>query len=479
MRIAEIEVGAEYAHRENSWSQDASRVVVRAKLGGQRLQVKILEPAKGAGRPVRRGAIVEVTSRRLVSSWADWPALSAAEQAERDKQAAEQRENQTRYEQEFVADPSRMMPDTYDDRYARTVDSIEDLRDWPIPSPRFLRRPDQRNLAAAALSVLNGLPVYLVRDLLAAATLDMEASSSSDRPEGTVGAVLEPVVRLLTDAMDWSRHGYLANRVPNEVWAASSRFVDACVAEVDRQGGHIQPPASPQFENPTFPGPGWLRVSYGWTSGRRIHAPDCHVLKSQQLHPADAPTWPAWRLNLPGSDPCGNCGGPAPAATPALLGFLTAAVVWRHRSGKTLEQWQLRSCLTMLADAARSRAIEVEPDRDWVNHVVTALLSDRPGDSWDAYKAMIPFSYEYEQLDDARQMDALRLTYSRLSILDKALPASRRPDDHMRPVEDLVGDSGQRRETVRSWYSSRRAACSEELPDFDLLLFTLPGAVKW
>ncbi|MEV0559952.1 hypothetical protein [Dactylosporangium sp. NPDC050588] len=449
------------------------------KLGGQRLQVKILEPAKGGGVSVRRGAVVEVTSRRLVIAWAGWPALSATEQAERDKQTVERREYQAKYEREFVADPSRMMPDAYDRMYARTVRSIEDLHDWPIPSPHFLWRADRRALVDAALPVLKGLPVDLVRDLLAAASLDTETSPPSDRAEGTVGAVLEPMVELLSDTMNWSRHGSLANRVPDDVWATSSQFVDACVAAVDGQGGHVQLPASPQFEDSTFPGPGWLRVSYGRTSGRRIHAPDCHVLKSQQSHPVDAPTWPAWRLNLPGSDPCGNCGGPTPAATPALLGFLTAAVVWQHRSGKAVEQWQLRSCLTMLADAARSRAIEVEPDRDWVNHVVTALLSDRPGDSWDAYKAMSPFSHEYEQLNDTQQMDALRLTCSRLILLDKALPASRRPNDHLQPVEDIAGDSRMRRETVRSWYSARRSACIEALPDFDLLLFTLPDAVKW
>jgi hypothetical protein len=49
----------------------------------------------------------------------------------------------------------------------------------------------------------------------------------------------------------------------------------------------------------------------------------------------------------------------------------------------------------------------------------------------------------------------------------------------MQPVEDLARDSRLRRETVRSWYSAGRSACIEALPDFDLLLFTLPGAVKW
>ncbi|MEV0606948.1 hypothetical protein AB0I61_11320 [Polymorphospora rubra] len=482
MRIADVEVGVEYAHRKNSWSPDASRVVVREKLTGGRLRVEVLEPAAGTEKTFRRGSRVEVTSRSILCAWEAWPELSAVEQETRDKEAAEQRERWAEFEQQKIADPTRPISDEYDTRYySSLVESVEDLRDWPIPKPRAAWRPVRQQLEAAALRTLEGLPVDLARDLLAGATLVPDDSSPSAAiPDGSAGAVLGPLAPTLTDAMDWANRGYLARRIPNDLLSAASGFVEACAAAITKAGGYLGLHEVPQLDPMHFPGPGWMRVSYGYSSGRRIHAPDCHVLQSQKTDPNKAPTWPAWRLNLPGSDPCGNCGGPWMAASPALLGFFAAIAIWRHRSDKPLERWQLRACLVMLADAARARAIEVEPDRDWVHRVVSALVVDRPGENgWDAYTALKPLGGDFRAWDSARQMSALRLAYDRLAILHDALPVSLRSADQPQPTENLSVEAEQRRTGIQSWYHSLSHVCTDELPDLDLLLFGLPGATKW
>jgi hypothetical protein len=481
--MADVEVGAEYAHRESSGSLHASRVAVREKLAGGRIRVTVLAPAAEAEKPLRRGSLVEVTSRSLASTWEAWPELSAAEQGARDKVAAERREYWAKFEQEKIADPARSVPDEYDSRYYYTslIDSIDDLRDWPIPAQRRAWRLDRQRLEAAALRVFEGLPVYLARDLLAAAALGTDdASPTVEALDGSVGAVLGPLTPTLTDAMDWANRGNLARRIPDGLLSAANGFVNACADLFARQGGHLRLPETPPLEARRFPGPGWMRVSYGHSSGRRIHAPDCHGLKSQQTDPNKAPTWPAWRLNLPGSDPCGNCGGPWVAANPALLGFLSAVAIWRHRSNKAVERWQLRACLTMLADAARARAIGVEPDRGWVHAVVTALVADQPGgEGWDAYNALRPLGGDYRTWDEARQMNALRLAYGRLAILEDTLPASAHSADRPQLMEDLPVEAERRREAVQSWYLSLTQVCADELPDLDLLLFGMPGATKW
>ncbi|MET8043027.1 hypothetical protein ABZU25_19460 [Micromonospora sp. NPDC005215] len=484
MRIADVEVGVEYAHRKSSWSPDASRVVVREKITGGRLRVEVLEPAADTENTFRRGSRVEVRSRSILCTWEVWPELSAAEQETRDKEAAEKRERWAEIEQQEIADPTRPISDKYDTRYySSLVDSTEHLRDWPLPEPRFAWRPVQQQLKAAALRTLEGLPVYLARDLLAGATLWSDDSSSSVvTPDGSAGAVLGPLAPTLTETMDWANRGYLARRIPDDLLSAASGFVEACAAAITKEGGHLELPEVPQLDPIHFSGPGWMRISYGYSSGRRIHAPDCHVLQSQKTDPNKAATWPAWRLNLPGSDPCGNCEGPWMAASPALLGFFAAIAIWRHRSDKSLERWQLRACLMMLADAARARAIEVEPDRDWVHRVVSALVVGRPGENgWDAYTALKQMGGDSRTWDSARQMSALRLAYDRLTILHDALPLSLRPADQPepQPTENLSVEAELRRTGIQSWYHSLSQVCTDKLPDLDLLLFGLPGAIKW
>ncbi|BCB84692.1 hypothetical protein Psuf_020050 [Phytohabitans suffuscus] len=134
----------------------------------------------------------------------------------------------------------------------------------------------------------------------------------------------------------------------------------------------------------------------------------------------------------------------------------------------------------MLADAAHARAIEVEPDRDWVHRVVSALVVDRPGaNGWDAYTALKPLGGDFRAWDSARQMSALRLAYDRLAILHDALPVSLRSADQPQLTENLSVEAERRRTGIQSWYHSLSHVCTDELPDLDLLLFGLPGATKW
>jgi hypothetical protein len=480
MRLADIEVGAEYAHRAHNRSIDASRVAVREKLTGGRLRVKVLEPAAASEQPLRRGALIEVTSRSLATPWTAWPELAAAEQRTRDEEAARRRERRTEFEYKEIADPGRALPAKYDERWSTSlVESPDDLRDWPIPSLRLAWRKDRQFEVAAALRVLKGLPVALARDLLAAASIEVtDSPSADDHAAGSVGAVLGPLAWVLVDAMDWAGRGSMVDRLADGLLSATNEFVGACAAVFAEQGGRLRVPETPPLEPADFPGPGWLRVSYGESTGRRLHAPDCHVLKGQKTNPNEAATWPAWRLNLPGSAPCGNCDGPGLAATPALFGFLTATVVWLHRSRKSVEQWQLRACLLMLADAAEARAVEVEPDSDWVGAVVTALLLDRPGDDgWDAYNALQLLGGDFRDWEKAHQKAALDLAYRRLIVLSDALPASRRPADRPPELDQTLGDAGQRRQTIQRWYRGLSRACAEDLPGLDHLLFGLPGAI--
>ncbi|MEV6346298.1 hypothetical protein [Actinoplanes sp. NPDC051851] len=228
MRIADIEVGAEYAHREGG-SLQVSRVLIREKLGGGRLRVKILEAAAGGDSP-RRGASVEVTSRSLVCAWRSWPELAAAGQTARDEAEARIRDRRADFDRERVADAGRPLPDGYDSlSYAMLVDSVADLRDWPVPALHCGWRMDREQLSAAALRVLVGLPVNLARDLLAAAELDAgEPAAAVECPDGSVGAVLGPLAPVLTDAMEWPDRGYLARRIPDGLLSAANDFVEAC-----------------------------------------------------------------------------------------------------------------------------------------------------------------------------------------------------------------------------------------------------------
>jgi hypothetical protein len=189
MRMSDVKVDTEYAHRENSWRRQISRVVVPERLAGGKLRVEILEPAKDTEKTLRRGAVVEVTSRSLVSTWQAWPELAAAEQEERDRKEAEIRDRHARMEYEKAADPGRPLPDEYDSHswFSDLVDSVESLRDWPLPTPARMWRADRTSLEAAALKALTGLPVNLVRDLLAAAAHTGDKSLPADEsPDNSV-----------------------------------------------------------------------------------------------------------------------------------------------------------------------------------------------------------------------------------------------------------------------------------------------------
>ncbi|WP_153040101.1 hypothetical protein [Actinoplanes sp. TFC3] len=190
------------------------------------------------------------------------------------------------------------------------------------------------------------------------------------------------------------------------------------------------------------------------------------MLKSLSLAPNQAPTWPAWRLNLPGTDMCTICGGPGVAATPALLGFLAAAVIWEHRSGELVERWQLRACLTMLAEAAAARAREVEPDISWYENVVTELLADPPGErGQEACQALTQPDRQYRKLARVKQLSALTLAQDRLEVLEQALPPHLRPERPMRLST---------RSSLQTWYKNLTEVCRDEIPHVEMLLFSLP-----
>ncbi|MBO0885625.1 MAG: hypothetical protein J2P17_35890, partial [Mycobacterium sp.] len=177
------------------------------------------------------------------------------------------------------------------------------------------------------------------------------------------------------------------------------------------------------------------------------------------------------------------CGGPWIPATPGLLGLIVATLVWHHQPARPLERWQLRACLTILAEAAADRAREAEADVTWHHEVVTALISSPPGDEgWDAYKTTHRFPREYATWQPHRQITALRLAYSRLEILEQALPNSFRPDrpQPLRAIDSArqVAPTDDLQQGLHEWFSALRQVCREDLPDIDLLLFTLPGAVR-
>jgi hypothetical protein len=358
---------------------------------------------------------------------------------------------------EHLADPARILPPAYDRGYRSwPVGEPADLRDWPVPPPHSLD---------AALTVLKGLPVGLARDLLAAAG----PSQAESLAEGSVRTAFGPLRSTLYAAMQWTvGGGHLANRLSDELWATTAEFASACSEQFAVRGDILDLPDTPPLHPVNFPGPGWLRVSYGETSGQRSHAPDCRVLKSLSLSPDQAPTWPAWRLNLPGTDLCTICGGPGVVATPALLGFLAAAVVWQQRSGEIVERWQLRACLIMLAEAATARAREVEPDISWYENVVTELLADPPGErSMDAYEALTQSDRQYRKQARVKQLSVLTTAQDRLEILHQALPP------HLRPEKPLRLST---RPSLQAWYRSLTDVCRDEIPHIETLLFVPSGA---
>ncbi|MFI5936663.1 hypothetical protein [Actinoplanes sp. NPDC051494] len=401
MRLAEIQVGSEYAHRVRLPNREPSpptRVLVREKLAAGRLRVEV----------VGTGALIEVGSQNIVSPW-DVPASAQA----------------------------RPLPPAYDRGHdSWPVGSMDDLRGWPD----------------AALRLLKGMPVGLAHDLLA-----VTEHTSEELPQGSVGAVLGPVASTLDAALRWAAgDGRLAARLSDELWESTADFAAACADSFEIHGDRLDLPDTPVLTPTVFAGPGWLRVSYGETSGRRLHAPNCRVLQSLALAPDEAPTWPVWRLNLPGTDLCGICGGPGILATPAVLGFVAAALIWRHRPEKPIERWQLRACLTVLAEAAAARAREVEPDSYWYERVVTELLADPPSGP-DTL-----FHPSFEKWAKRRQIAALTQAADRLTFLAGILPSRLRPEPPTR-----LTDRGQ----VQEWYKALTEVCHDEIPHVELLLF--------
>ncbi|AGL14651.1 hypothetical protein [Actinoplanes sp. N902-109] len=414
----------------------------------------------------------------------------------------EQELGPTGFEDEHRADPARPLPAAYDRGYRSwPVGELADLRDWPVPAvlPEA-GMPGSASPSHAATAALRGLPVGLARDLLAAAQpvargTGQPGSTPHPRPavspadhshddipgepgnaggttgDTSVGRVLGPLRPILIAAMQWTTgHGHLANRLPAELWATTAEFASACTEQFAVRGDILDLPDTPPLPPRNFAGPGWLRVSYGETSGQRSHAPDCRVLKSLSLVPNQAPTWPAWRLNLPGTDMCTICGGPGVAATPALLGFLAAAVVWEHRLGETVERWQLRACLTMLAEAAADRAREVEPDISWYENVITELLADPPGERGsEAFQALTQSDRQYRKQARVKQLSALTLAQDRLEVLNRALPA------HLRPEKPLRFGT---RPSLQTWYKTLTEVCRDEIPHVELLLFDLSDVVE-
>lgn len=489
MRSSEISVGTEYAHRARQSTYEvvpASRVIVREKLSHGRVKIKVLESAQDRySEPLRRGGVVDVPGRQLVCPWTSWPELLADEKASIAKQKAEQASYRKELEERRRVDPARPLPESYDGRghYDHVLNDAQQLRDWPLPDGIGLWRGEDR-ARAAAVEVLGGLPVDLVRDLLAVAPT-LSDSAGETVPTNSVGEVFGPLKHTLYLALSsvYGR-GYLAN-LPDDVWAATNDFLPACAASFAAEGSYIYIPEVPSVELSTFfPGPGWLRVAYGHTtSGRRVHAPDCHVLKSNAAPVKEAPTWPAWHLNLPGIDPCGACGGPQVVATPALVAFVAAALVWRHRPNQPVERWQQRACLGMLAEAAVARAREGEGDRSWHHEAVAMLLRDPPGqEGWDAYQVLGWSSWKVEAWEGTRRLAALRLAYQRLEYLERALPPHRRPERPPtlpdNPALTVSPDSATRA-ALQEWYGRLKAACDGELPAVDLLLFSLPGHVRY
>jgi hypothetical protein len=217
-------------------------------------------------------------------------------------------------------------------------------------------------------------------------------------------------------------------------------FVQAVSADIESRGGRFTLPFVPRLPPPpkfarderpevlaTF---GWLRLSFGDTSGDKWHGFGCPRVRDPL--PGDRPatkTW--WEVSLaPDHLYCGVCWGPGLHHLVEVAHFAAASDVWAARGGADIEPWQRVALVRLIGAAGEDAAFAGDGDPSLAARVTDALMDDLPEEDGDrAYQLFIQGRYGYppHNLGDAEVEQSLRLARERLERVRELLPPDQSP----------------------------------------------------
>jgi hypothetical protein len=341
--VADIHPGTHYAYRSGG-SDLPSRVEVTGAptAGSVDVFVHIARgPWSRGDRRLRPGSIIRVPAQHLIATWAEWLASTdAVHDRALPASSLELLPDRTfRVRPERVPDPDRPLPDSYTNLgpLSRRLTGEADLPDHAVA--QLSARPE------ALVRWCAGLPVAVVRDVVAAAT-----HRGLQAEPGTVAAVFARAGTLLAALV--TRHNELIDCFPT-VTGADAAFAAAHTPSARTAAWEPELPAevvvmwSRLFSSPP---PGWLRIGLRAEDGS-FHRPGC---------PITAPTYrtgPLWRALLAGPRPCRACGGAGLAPHSSLLAFAAASDAWQARGASGIgERWQLEALAAAVEFAEAEQA---------------------------------------------------------------------------------------------------------------------------
>lgn len=491
MRQADLRVGREYALtvHESLDGPLAARVRLVSVDGGGLVTVQVLDPgprpvyAAGA-RPVKRNEKLQVPTRSIACPWEQWADRVKELREKQEAQAASSRvdheEFERRREDRVVADPSRPLPQVYDEDPFTTAYALdEDAAERAALADAYAkqRRLGPYRTARQLEALLIDLPVPVLRDIIAADPHDGPGAA------GSVAAVFARAAELLEMArigMLQHNAGHRTRRPDEIVTQTDAAFVIAVQARVSASGGLLLLPAVPQlpdwveyeFRETAFVF-GWLRLAVADSSGEKLHDAGCTLLHYHVpvLECAHQPWWSV--LLADETSLCAHCGGPGLRDLVAFAGFAAAADVWKARGCDRIEDWQQQALQRLVAATAAARAQSSEPDITLGHRAVGALTANPPGEQgWDAYGLCTAVGSRRptrtaRDLPPARRGAAAGLLRERIGVLESVLPEPK-PFPQLAPDADV--------DELRMRYGKLKELLGERVPQLDRLMFTLPGA---
>jgi hypothetical protein len=490
VKQADLRVGDEYAartYKPYDGAPHVAQVRVVSVDGHGKATVHVVDPgpkppsAGWGAKPLKRGAKVQIATRDIECLWGEWPARAAAINATYEAEAAKRRAQHEEYDRKQAdrtkIDPDRALPEEYEERFY-----YEDLEDEELATvcAEYLKshRTTWFGGPAELQALLRDLPMKVGRDILAASGRRGESAAP-----GSVAGTFARAAEFLVHARRAERQGVETGRFGDHgLGQADIDFVNALMADVAAAGGELVLPPVPRLPHRLEPGEramasvfGWLRLAVGSTNGRSLHSPACHTIRSESAALANHLPW--WQVILEHPNRlCGVCYGPSLRDLLPMVGFTAASDVWNDRGRDRVERWQHAAFQRLVAAAAAARARIAEPDITLTWRIVAALADDAPGgEGWDAYKVMTAWSSgvvrdEVEAMSADQRNAALELAQDRMSKLESALPSSQRLAPLPHPCDE---------QALRQRYGELKDRHEHEVPDFDLLLFTLPGAMRW
>jgi hypothetical protein len=387
VRVADIHPGTHYAYR-SAGSDLPSRVEVTSapSAGSVDVFVHIARGPRARGdRRLRPGSIIRVPTLHLIATWAEWLASAdAAHDRALPPSSMELFADRTfRVRPERVPDPDRPLPDSYTNLgpLSRRLTEEADLPDHAVA--QLSARPE------VLVRWCAGLPVAVVRDVVAAAT-----HRGLHAEPGTVAAVFARAGTLLAALV--TRHNELIDCLPT-VTSTDTAFSLAHTPSARSAPWEPELPAEALVSWSRLfsaPPPGWLRIGLR-AEDDTFHRPGC---------PITAPTYrtgPLWRALLAGPRPCRACGGPGLAPHSSLLAFAAASDAWQARGASGAgERWQHEALAAAVEFAAAEQARTGHPDRA---DPVARLLAQGPASFVDSARArdLLDASAAWRRLPDA------------------------------------------------------------------------------